>query len=48
MKPFGMHVVVFDVIFADGLEGAKTDVKGKIADLNTFVLEILEEGFGEI
>ena len=39
LEPFGMHFMLFDVVGADWQEGAETDMKGEIFDLNAFGLK---------
>lgn len=48
MKPFGMHVVVFDIVAANGKESAKANMECKVANLNTFGLELLNERLGHV
>lgn len=48
MEPFGMHVVLFDIVGADGQKSTEADMERKILNLDAFVLEFLQEGFGHI
>lgn len=43
MEPFGMHVVVFDIIATDREKSAETNVESKIIDLDAFSLELGDE-----
>ena len=48
VEPFGMHMMFFDVVAADGKECAKADVKSEVFDLDAFGLEFLDELFGHV
>ena len=48
MEPFGVHVVFFDIIATNRKKSAKTDVEGKVFDLDAFGLELFDEFFGHI
>lgn len=43
MKPFGVHVVGFDVVLAYRLEGAEADVEGEVDDFDAFGSDTVEE-----
>ena len=47
-EPFGMHMVVFNIVAADGEKSAKADVQGEVFDLNAFGLNFLQEFFGHV
>ncbi len=48
MKPFRMHVVVFDIVAADGKESAKADMECEVVNLNAFGLEFPDERLGHV
>ena len=48
VKPFGVHVMGFDVVFADRLESAQADVEGKINDFDAFGLDLVNELLGDV
>ena len=48
VKPFGMHVMFFDIIGANRQESAKTNMKGEVFNLDAFLLEARKEVFGHV
>ena len=41
MEPFGVHMMVFDVVATNWKKSAEADVQSKILNLNAFVSELL-------
>lgn len=48
MEPFGMHMMLFDVVGANWEESTEADMKSKILNLNAFFSEFLHKRFGHI
>ena len=48
MEPFGMHVMLLDVIATDWQKSAEADMEGKVFDLDVFGLELFDEFFGHV
>lgn len=48
VKVFGVHVVFFDLVAANGKEGAEADVEGEVDDFDTFLLETGEKVGGHV
>ena len=45
LKPFGVHLVFFDVVGADWQESTETDVEGEVFNCNAFFLELFKQFF---
>ena len=45
---FGVHLVILDVVDLDGAEGPKADMEGDFDDMDTFLLDLVEEFWGEM
>ena len=43
-----MHVVLGDIVYANGLEGASTNVQGQPGEFRALVFELLQKGIVEV